>query len=145
MSPDGRHLLAAGDSPKIYLHSISSQSSTPTKIGDIDTSTDPYPPHPSSQAIFSTSFSSDGRKFAVGSQNGVVQIWDIRSMKRRLEMFQTRQPLSKESSKEDGSVVNSTLYPDQECMGKVWGVRCLRFSNSGLNGRELLVFSEVGL
>ncbi|KAG1722228.1 uncharacterized protein EDB91DRAFT_1038236, partial [Suillus paluster] len=77
ISPDGRTLLSVGDSPRIYLHSLS--GSAQLAFNRITTLQVPPPVsvHPFSLvASFSTAWSADGLKFAVACQEGVIAIWD---------------------------------------------------------------------
>ncbi|PVF93784.1 hypothetical protein CPB86DRAFT_86347 [Serendipita vermifera] len=104
-----------------------------------------------SEAICSTAFSEDGWKFAAGSQDGVVQVWDVRCLKKRLAMFHTM-PSSLES-RSFAARSAGNLSATFNNMGKTWGVRCLRFMPSSSLGhlgastpqfgdRELLVVSQ---
>lgn len=81
LSPDQRTLIAVGDTPEVFIHSVS-RSGEHVKIATYSASTD---------ACFSTSWSPDGSKFAVASQDGVVSVWDVRSS-RRLAGISTSQP-----------------------------------------------------
>lgn len=182
VSPDGRLLLTAGDTPHLHLHALPYTSFGSTDFLSVTEGlstlktrtlleTRSYQPKPifviptsglnpsvdywhagvggqsSQEAIFSTAFSSDGLKVAAGSQDGIVQVWDIRSLKRRLAHFKT-------GPESDFGQFWSKPYPDEGnvdpgrgCLGKFWGIRSLRFASSssyGLGGerRELLVFSE---
>jgi WD40 repeat protein len=93
-------------------------------------------------ASFSTSFSNDGTKFAVASQEGVVVVWDVRSTK-PLKVF--------ESDKTRGSASGSwTTWPPNDSWDRPrfrvlapgWGFRSVKFSPSG-SGKEVMVFTEV--
>ncbi|OJA16025.1 hypothetical protein AZE42_04281 [Rhizopogon vesiculosus] len=91
ISPDGRTLLSVGDSPRIYLHSLSGGA----QLAFDRTSTLHVPPsippnHYSFTASFSTAWSADGLKFAVACQEGVVAIWDIRSTKPMKVLYTSR-------------------------------------------------------
>ena len=66
-------------------------------------------------------FSADGTKFAAGTTDGVVSVWDIRS-KTPLKVFEVNVPTGR-----------STIE---------WPIWYLQFS-SGILGREVLVFMEV--
>lgn len=72
LSPDQRTLIAVGDTPQVFIHSVS-RSGEYTKIATYTASSD---------ACFSTTWSPDGSKFAVASQDGVVSVWDVRSSTR---------------------------------------------------------------
>ncbi|UZJ54355.1 hypothetical protein CBS101457_003675 [Exobasidium rhododendri] len=69
-SPDGRHLVSVGDTPEVFLYSVNPVSGDLTKIATYTASSD---------ASFSTSWSPDGMRFAVASQDGYVSVWDVRS------------------------------------------------------------------
>ncbi len=72
LSPDQRTLIAVGDTPEVFIHSVS-RSGEHVKLATYTASSD---------ACFSTTWSSDGSKFAVASQDGVVSVWDVRSSRR---------------------------------------------------------------
>ncbi|CBQ69987.1 conserved hypothetical protein [Sporisorium reilianum SRZ2] len=72
LSPDQRTLIAVGDTPEVFIHSVS-RSGEHVKLATYTASSD---------ACFSTTWSPDGSKFAVASQDGVVSVWDVRSSKR---------------------------------------------------------------
>lgn len=74
MSPDGRTLLAVGDTTSVYLYSISGGDSV--SFYPSTTHTDAF-----SDAAFGTAWSSDGLSYAVASQDGCVKVWDVRSSK----------------------------------------------------------------
>ncbi|SPO30042.1 uncharacterized protein UTRI_05881 [Ustilago trichophora] len=80
LSPDQRTLIAVGDTPEVFIHTVS-RSGEYTKIATYTASSD---------ACFSTTWSPDGSKFAVASQDGVVSVWDVRSS-RRLAAVSTSQ------------------------------------------------------
>ncbi len=69
VSPDGTKMVAVGDSPQVYLFDV-----TPTggyqRIATLASASD---------AGFSCSWNRTSEKFAVGSQDGFVTVWDIRS------------------------------------------------------------------
>ncbi|KAG8846351.1 hypothetical protein FRB96_002021 [Tulasnella sp. 330] len=83
ISPDGRTLLAVGDTNEIFLNSIASGDEV--SIQKISTYS------AGSDAHFSTAWSSDGRKFAVACQDGQVTVWDTRSSK-PLSIFRCGKP-----------------------------------------------------
>uniref|UniRef100_V5EXS8 Uncharacterized protein n=1 Tax=Kalmanozyma brasiliensis (strain GHG001) TaxID=1365824 RepID=V5EXS8_KALBG len=72
LSPDQRTLIAVGDTPEVFIHSVS-RTGEHSKLATYSASSD---------ACFSTTWSSDGTKFAVASQDGVVSVWDVRSSRR---------------------------------------------------------------
>lgn len=72
LSPDHRTLVSVGDTPDVFIHSVS-RSGEYNKMATYSASSD---------ACFSTSWSPDGSKFAVASQDGIVSVWDVRSSKR---------------------------------------------------------------
>ncbi|KDN45082.1 hypothetical protein K437DRAFT_125804 [Tilletiaria anomala UBC 951] len=68
LSPDRRTLVAVGDSPDVFLYNCD-PSGTYSQIAKYQTT----------DSSFSTSWHPDGTKFAVGSQDGTVNVWDVRS------------------------------------------------------------------
>jgi WD40 repeat protein len=88
---------------------------------------------------FSTSWSKDGRKFAVASQDGQVTIWDHRSS-RPLAIFYSRP--SKDTHQDDGGLASHHLHQDEvtSSSGRE-AARVVKFSPEG-SSRDLLVFSE---
>ena len=101
ISPDGRTILSVGDSNKIYFHHLSGSSAL-IHFTPLATLTHPPPDfspfslglysgayHSSLTASFSTAFSGDGSKFAVASQEGVVAVWDVRSLRAPVRVWQT--------------------------------------------------------
>lgn len=65
-------MLAVGDTPSVYLYAISGGDNI--VFSPITTHSDAF-----GDAAFSTTWSSDGLKYAVASQDGCVKVWDIRS------------------------------------------------------------------
>ncbi|TKY88228.1 hypothetical protein EX895_002938 [Sporisorium graminicola] len=80
LSPDQRTLISVGDTPEVFIHTVS-RSGEHVKLATYTASSD---------ACFSTTWSPDGSKFAVASQDGVVSVWDVRSS-RRLAAVSTSQ------------------------------------------------------
>ncbi|CDS01025.1 uncharacterized protein SPSC_01063 [Sporisorium scitamineum] len=72
LSPDQRTLIAVGDTAEVFIHSVS-RSGEHVKLATYTASSD---------ACFSTTWTPDGSKFAVASQDGVVSVWDVRSSKK---------------------------------------------------------------
>ncbi|KAH8092671.1 hypothetical protein BXZ70DRAFT_452836 [Cristinia sonorae] len=157
LSPDGRTLLSVGDSPDIYLHRINGSSRVSfTPISKlslssyINTPSYLYNPHAYSNsavaASFSTAFSSNGSKFAVASQEGVVVVWDVRSSK-PLKVIQTdKTRRSGERGNGNGAAsgwVFDTPWDWSRGMGNApgWGVRSVKFSPASA-GREVMTFTE---
>ncbi|KAL0254052.1 hypothetical protein I308_101431 [Cryptococcus tetragattii IND107] len=87
LSPDLRYLVSVGDSTDVSLFEVINEGRDLRKIAVYNAATD---------AGFSSSWSKDGRKFAVASQDGQVTVWDHRSS-RPLAIFQTS-PTSTHSS-----------------------------------------------
>ncbi|KLO07961.1 hypothetical protein SCHPADRAFT_1001276 [Schizopora paradoxa] len=108
ISPDGSTLLSCGDSSTVHLHRISPWApGMPLKFEHIASYTLPQPSIDNSSLMttppispylpyafvdgqwtvgggplcscFSTAWNSDGSKFAVASQEGMVVVWDVRS------------------------------------------------------------------
>ncbi|SOV07687.1 uncharacterized protein UDID_07992 [Ustilago sp. UG-2017a] len=72
LSPDQRTLISVGDTPDVFIHSVA-RSGEHVKVATYSASSD---------ACFSTTWSPDGSKFAVASQDGIVSVWDVRSSTR---------------------------------------------------------------
>ncbi|OSD06642.1 hypothetical protein PYCCODRAFT_1442761 [Trametes coccinea BRFM310] len=162
IAPDGRTLLCVGDSPDVYLHRITGGSKiTFTPIAKLSLSAYIQESHvggltpvSSIPASFSTSFSADGSKFAVASQEGVVVVWDVRSTK-PLKVFHTDK--SRAGSPFSASPTRGTMsnmpgvwpspydLPWDWSRGGTrapgWGVRSVKFSPPGV-GREVMTFTE---
>lgn len=151
ISPDGRTLLSVGDTSKVFLHRLTGGSHI--NISPIATLSLPPPdvsvlPYASTALVasFSTSFSSDGTKYAVASQEGVVAVWDVRSTK-PLKTFQTdksRVPLGNGGA--TGWLSDDPWeWTRGSCKAPGWSVRNVKFSQGGRNGigKEILAFTEV--
>ncbi|EPQ27205.1 uncharacterized protein PFL1_05128 [Pseudozyma flocculosa PF-1] len=69
LSPDRRTLVAVGDTPEVFIYHVRPNGEY-DKVATYSASTD---------ASFSTTWSPDGSKFAVASQDGIVSVWDVRS------------------------------------------------------------------
>ena len=106
LSPDQRTLLAVGDTPEVFLYNVS-RSGEHVKVATYTASSD---------AAFSTTWSPDGTKFAVASQDGVVSVWDVRSSRRLAAL------LTSQSGRADGN----------------GAARVVKFSPHG----DMLAFSE---
>ncbi|RKP26200.1 WD40-repeat-containing domain protein [Syncephalis pseudoplumigaleata] len=114
ISPDGRRMVAVGDSNEIFMFDVRSGGyfHTATLKGAED-------------AGFSTAWNRIGNQFVVASQDGRVIVWDIRSSEKLATLTCTQS---------DG-----TLHEQQP--SRVRGaVRCVKFSQSG--AVDLLAFSE---
>lgn len=86
---------------------------------------------------FSTSWSKDGRKFAVASQDGQVTVWDHRSS-RPLALFYSSPTVQRDDGDE------SPVLHQQDEISSSSGrdaARVVKFSPEG-SSRDLLVFSE---
>ncbi|KAK8869692.1 hypothetical protein IAR55_000260 [Kwoniella newhampshirensis] len=79
LSPDLRTMVSVGDSTEVNVFEVIEGGREFRKIAVYNAATD---------AGFSTSWSKDGRKFAVASQDGQVTVWDHRSS-RPLAIFHT--------------------------------------------------------
>ncbi|KAI0775130.1 WD40-repeat-containing domain protein [Trametes elegans] len=153
VSPDGRTLLCVGDSPDVYLHRIkggSRISFTPIAKLSLEahiqqSHSGGLAPVSSVPASFSTSFSADGSKFAVASQEGVVVVWDVRSTK-PLKVFHTDKSRTAIPSRATGSA-SGWLYDlpwdwsRSNARAPGWGVRSVKFSPPGV-GKEVMTFTE---
>ncbi|KAI0749629.1 hypothetical protein C8Q80DRAFT_636078 [Daedaleopsis nitida] len=156
ISPDGRTLLCVGDSPDVYLWRVAGGSRI--SLAPIATlSLSPHIQHShqisgglsqisSIPASFSTSFSADGSKFAVASQEGVVVVWDVRSTK-PLKVFGTDKSHSSLPGRIATGAASGWMYdaPWDWARGGTrapgWGVRSVKFSPPGV-GREVMTFTE---
>lgn len=159
VSPDGRTLLSVGDSPQVYLHHISG-SSRLTFESIAKYSLVPYTPSifthqfyspqypsPPLPASFSTSYSANGMKFAVASQEGVAVVWDVRSSK-PLKVFETDRTRGRErraTGEASGFIYEEDLWDWSRGGSRApgWGIRSIKFSPEGVDGKEVLVFTEV--
>ncbi|ORX33426.1 hypothetical protein BD324DRAFT_639736 [Kockovaella imperatae] len=72
ISPDLKTMVSVGDSSEVFLFEVIDGGREFKRIGTYNAATD---------SGFSTSWSKDGRKFAVASQDGQVTVWDHRSSK----------------------------------------------------------------
>ncbi|KAG0692396.1 WD40-repeat-containing domain protein [Suillus ampliporus] len=143
MSPDGRTLLSVGDSPRIYLHSLS--GSARLAFNRITTLQVPPPIslHPFSLvASFSTAWSVDGLKFAVACQEGVIAIWDVRSTK-PLKVLHT----SRERGGGDSGWMSDDPWEWTRGNSRApgWGARSVKFGCGGVGGRaghEVMTYTE---
>ncbi|KAI0707284.1 hypothetical protein C8Q76DRAFT_629023 [Earliella scabrosa] len=156
ISPDGRTLLCVGDSPDVYLHRITGGSRiTLAPIATLSLSSFIQHPHEvaggfpqvsSIPASFSTAFSADGSKFAVGSQEGVVVVWDVRSTK-PLKVFSTDKSRSSTPGRMPTGAASGWMYETTWDWARGggrapgWGVRSVKFSPPGV-GREVMTFTE---
>ncbi|KAF9001598.1 hypothetical protein BDQ17DRAFT_1426547 [Cyathus striatus] len=147
ISPDGQTLLSVGDSSKLHLHHISGSSSKLT-FNHLHSIPLPPPLPPTTAnlaASFSTSFSGDGLKFAVGSQEGVVAVYDVRWVKRPVKVVQTDKSRGGGNlySGGGGMWLNDDPWEWTRGSSKApgWSARNVKFSKVG-DGREVLVFTE---
>lgn len=145
ISPDGRTLLSVGDSSNVYFHHISGGARL--TFSPIKTLTIPAPdtsPYLSSSlaASFSTAFSSDGMKFAVASQEGVVAVWDVRSCK-PLKVFQTDKTRVPSGNGGASGWLSDDPWEWTRGSSKApgWSVRNVKF-NTGNFGKEIMAFTE---
>ncbi|KAL8278553.1 hypothetical protein RQP46_009045 [Phenoliferia psychrophenolica] len=120
VSPDGRRLVAVGDTNEIFLFDVNLGSGTYTKTHTFIGSDD---------ASFSTDWSGTSDKFAVASQDGFVNVYDIRSL-----------PSSSSSSSAYPPRKLAALKTTQS--GPPGAARKVKFSPGRLSS-ELLAFTEV--
>ncbi|TPX31257.1 hypothetical protein SmJEL517_g05377 [Synchytrium microbalum] len=81
VSPDGRKLVAVGDSNQVFLYDISAGGYH--KVAALTGSND---------AGFSCAWNEGSEKFAVASQDGVVSVWDIRSPEKLAKIESKQSP-----------------------------------------------------
>ncbi|OJA08493.1 hypothetical protein AZE42_02854 [Rhizopogon vesiculosus] len=143
ISPDGRTLLSVGDSPRIYLHSLSGSSRL--SFNRITTLHVPPPisVHPFSLvASFSTAWSADGLKFAVACQEGVIAIWDVRSTK-PMKVLHT----SRARGGDDTGWMSDDPWEWTRGNSRApgWGARNIKFGCGGVGaqaGHEIMTYTE---
>lgn len=142
ISPDGRTLLSVGDSPRIYLHSLS--GSARLSFNRITTLHVPPPIsiHPLI-ASFSTAWSADGLKFAVACQEGVIAIWDVRSTT-PMKVLHT----SRARGGDDTGWMSDDPWEWTRGNSRApgWGARNVKFGCGGVGGRtghEVMTYTEV--
>ena len=120
LSPDGRTLLSVGDSPRVYLHSLSGSAQLTFNRTKTLHVPPPMSPPPSLVSL-STAWSADGLKFAVACQEGVVAIWDVRNTK----------PMK-------------VLYTNYASYGRASSPQNVKFSGvGGQAGHEIMTYAEV--
>ncbi|KAI8610297.1 WD40-repeat-containing domain protein [Chytriomyces sp. MP71] len=81
VSPDGRRLLAVGDSNQVFLYDVGSGGSY-TRVETLTAVND---------ACFSCAWNQSSDKFAVASQDGFVCVWDVRDTGEKLAKIASRQ------------------------------------------------------
>ncbi|KAF9172140.1 hypothetical protein BGX21_007866 [Mortierella sp. AD011] len=84
VSPDGRKMVAVGDTNQVFLYDISVAGGY-RKIGT----------YTATEASFSCAWNQSSEKFAVASQDGFVSIWDIRHSEKLCKLGSKQQPQSK--------------------------------------------------
>lgn len=85
VSPDGRKLVAVGDSPEVYLYDIGTSNNDDYKlVTKLIASED---------AGFSCAWNENSDKFAVASQDGQISVWDIRSSEKLSVLKSKQSPL----------------------------------------------------
>ena len=141
-----------GDSNKVYFHSITGGA----RVTFSPITTLVVPPPDSSPlggystsslaASFSSAFSSDGLKFAVASQEGLVAVWDIRGMSKPIKVFQT----DKTKVQGGGTIGWLSNDPWEWIRGNKapgWCVRNVKFNggDGARLGKEIMAFTEVSL
>lgn len=72
VSPDGKWLIAVGDTNEVFLYSAPRAENDQYELAHTFTA--------SSDASFSTDWNQDNQTFAVASQDGFVHVFDIRSL-----------------------------------------------------------------
>ncbi|KAF9276806.1 hypothetical protein BGZ88_001507 [Linnemannia elongata] len=82
VSPDGRKMVAVGDSNQVFLYDISVAGGY-QKIGTYTATT---------EASFSCAWNQSSEKFAVASQDGFVSVWDIRHSEKLCKLGSKQQP-----------------------------------------------------
>ncbi|GJJ08020.1 hypothetical protein Clacol_002227 [Clathrus columnatus] len=154
ISPNGRTLLCVGDTPKIYLYHISPGSNVtflPIAIYDLPRPPShllSFPPSPttppssfSSIACFSSAWSPDGFKFVVGSQEGQLCVWDVRSASPIFEYWTPYRVNHKWKEWQWEGVSSGWGVSSLDENGPDSGIRSVKFTG-GESDRELLVWVE---
>jgi hypothetical protein len=158
ISPDGRTLLSVGDSPDVYLHritggahvrfsQITKLSLSPYLNSFLSYSYGSYGSFQSNISVpasFSTAFSANGSKFAVGSQEGIVVVWDVRSTKPLKVVETDKNRTGTDRGRATGGATGYLYESPWPVRAPGWGVRSVKFSPRGV-GREVLTFTEVSL
>ncbi|SCV71541.1 BQ2448_3129 [Microbotryum intermedium] len=119
VSPDGRRLVAVGDTNEIFLYDIS-------LTGQYDFV---HSFEASEDASFSSDWSQTGDKFAVASQDGFVHVYDVRYL-----------PASGSGPSEHPPKKLATIRSTQS--GPPGAVRKVKFSPGNRVDGELLAFTE---
>ncbi|KAF8521775.1 WD40-repeat-containing domain protein [Hysterangium stoloniferum] len=149
ISPNGHTILCAGDTPKAYLIHISRGHLL--TFFPLATYALPAPP-PSyftfevspafrSLSCFATSWSSDGSKFAIASQEGQLCVWDIRSSHPIFTYWIPLRWYKNKSNPYDSLFEDGDWWRHGERYSLGSGIRAITFS-AGQNGRELLLWTE---
>ncbi|KAI8899960.1 WD40-repeat-containing domain protein [Globomyces pollinis-pini] len=82
VSPDGRKLIAVGDSSQVIMYNITN-SGNYEKVASMTASSD---------AGFSCAWNQSSERFAVASQDGYVSVWDIRSTEKMVKIPTNQNP-----------------------------------------------------
>ncbi|KAI9208721.1 WD40-repeat-containing domain protein [Polychytrium aggregatum] len=82
VSPDGKKMVAVGDSNQVFLYDISPTGGY-QKISTLTASSD---------ASFSCAWNQSSEKFAVASQDGCVSVWDVRSSEKLAKITSKQYP-----------------------------------------------------
>lgn len=125
VSPDGRKMVAVGDSNQVFVFDITA-SGYYQRIGTLEGSKD---------AGFSCSWNYSSDKFAVASQDGVVSVWDIRKIPFSSDSSSGSAALSFSGNTQKLAYITSTQHPQVK-----GAVRTVKFSPS--SSVDLLIFSE---
>ncbi|EAU83158.1 hypothetical protein CC1G_07840 [Coprinopsis cinerea okayama7 len=152
MSPSGRMIATVGDSGNVYLHHVSGSSRVtyrPVATIPLPLPANTPPHYPTTRpstftAAFAAAWSKDGSKYAVGSQEGVVGVWDIRSTK-PLKVFQVDKMRGMGAGGLGASPAGWISWDPSHWFVNTapsWSVRNVKFGGdeNGLN--ETLVFAE---
>ncbi|EPZ34813.1 WD40 repeat-like protein [Rozella allomycis CSF55] len=85
VSPDGKKMIAVGDSNHVYMYDIT-ETSGYRRVGTFTGST---------EAGFNCAWSQNSDKFAVACQDGFVCVWDIRSSEKLAKIQSQQSPAVK--------------------------------------------------
>ncbi|KAJ3322393.1 Cilia- and flagella-associated protein 43 [Boothiomyces sp. JEL0866] len=113
VSPDGKKMIAVGDSSQVFLYNVTSNGDY-EKVASMTGNENPN--KASNDAGFSCAWNQTSEKFAVASQDGYVSVWDIRSSEKLTKIATNQNPQVKGAC------------------------RCVKFSQSG--SMDLLAFTE---
>jgi len=152
LSPRGRMVVTVGDSPNVYLHDMRGSSLVdfhPIAIVPLPVPTNVPPHYPTTRpSVFTASFcaawSADGSKYAVGSQEGVVAVYDTRRTSRPLHVAQVdkMRGMGPGGLAAAAGVISWDPSHWFTSHAPAWSIRNLKFVGDENGVYERLVFAE---